>query len=114
MRAATSKPRLPPRAVVHSALHIHSPPAVAECTTALHARPAQLVAALSARTALPRAPNSRMRAVTRRLHIAPAGLDVGRGNRRATAGEREFGALTPVGRCSRPSKSDNATRRNQR
>jgi hypothetical protein len=36
-----------------------------------------------------------MRAVTRRLHIAPADQFVGRGNRRATAGEREFGALPP-------------------
>jgi len=36
-----------------------------------------------------------MHAVTRRLHIAPAERVVGRGNRRATAGEREFGALTP-------------------
>ena len=36
-----------------------------------------------------------MHAVTRRLHIAPAEQFVGRGNRRATAGEREFGALTP-------------------
>jgi len=54
-----------------------------------------LVAALTSRTAHPRALNSRTRAVTRRLHIAPAGGSVGRGNRRATAGDREFGALPP-------------------
>lgn len=42
-----------------------------------------------------------MHAVTRGLHIAPAGCIVSRGNRRAMAGEREFGALPPDARRSR-------------
>jgi hypothetical protein len=64
-----------------------------------------LVAALKVRTTLPRASNSRMRAVSRRLQLAPADPVVRHGKRRVAAGEREFDALTPGRCCSLPSSA---------
>jgi len=102
-RAATSKTRHP-HAQVCSRSPSHPPATRSRPTAHLGITPARrkLVAALSSRTARPRAPNSRMRAVTRRLRFAPADRVVRHGNRRATAGEREFDALTPGRCCSRP------------
>jgi len=68
--------RLPPRAVVLHSAPSHPPAARGRPNAAqLRFTPTRrtLVAALTSGTALPRAPNSRMRAMTRQLHIAPAG-----------------------------------------
>jgi hypothetical protein len=63
-----------------------------------------LVAALTSRAAHPRAPNSRMHAVTRLLQIAPADGPVSRGNLRATAGTVNSARSHPDVCCSLPEK----------
>ena len=94
-RAATSQTAPATVQLCSRPLHTHPLPAVGLLHNCAAPTRRQLVATLNVRTARPRAPNSRN--VCRDTAVARRSCRpiVSRGNRRATACEREFDALTP-------------------
>ena len=104
-----AKPRLPARAVVLHSAPSHLPvtrgrPNAAQRRFTPTRR--TLVAALASRTTLPRAPNSRIHAVTRRLHIAPAGDTLVAATAAPRQGSVNSARSRPDARSSHPSNSD--------